>query len=64
MGCSNEACIRLGLVVSPIVYSGRERSSTSGPIEIRNEIEVFIEGWLRLFVDDSEYLIDGALPCV
>ena len=63
MRSSHKTGVRLGLVVSAIVYSGGKGSSASGPVEVRDEVEIFVERWLRLLVNYPENLVNGRLPC-
>jgi hypothetical protein len=54
-------CLRLA--VATVVNGGREGSVTPSPVVKRDPIEVLVKGTLRLFIDNTEDLANGGMPC-
>ena len=59
---AHQTGISLRLSVACIVDSWRQRAIPTRPVVVRNEIKVCVEGSLRLFFDDAEYLSYGSVP--
>lgn len=62
MTTNDESSVSLWLAVALVYDSRRKCSRTSSPVVIRDDIIVLVESALRLFVDDTENLIDCAVP--
>jgi len=59
---THQACKGLGLAISVIINHRRQCTSLPGPIVEGYQIEVLIEGGSRLFIDNSENLINCCPP--
>lgn len=62
MVSSYEAGVCLWFSIAEIVNDGRERPTTTCPIKKWNKIKIFVKSWLRLFVDDTEDLVNCSPP--
>ena len=59
---SNETGIGFRFIVAPVVNPRRQCTISTCPVVVRDEVEVLVEGSLRLFVDDTEDLVNSRYP--
>jgi hypothetical protein len=57
-----KSSVRLRLAITSIRDGRRQSPVPTSPIEVRNKVEVIIEGRLRLFPDHAEDLVNGEVP--
>ena len=60
--CTNETGVCLWLAISHIINERWQRAAPTGPVIVWDKVEVFIESWLRLLINNSEYLVNSSAP--
>ena len=64
MMSSNETGIGFRFIVAPVVNPRGQCTISTCPVVVRDEVEVLVEGSLRLFVDDTEDLVNSRYPYI
>lgn len=50
--------------ISVVEHPRRERAGAAGPVVVRDVVVIVVKGRLRLFINNTEDLVDSREPCV